>query len=101
MFSFGVVSIGTAFVKSFSSLCIARAFLGIAEGGTMPVSPPPPLPRCLQYFRCKYIYVLFQGIAFFLSCFYKRHELLFRIGLFVSSSSLAGAFGGLLATVLT
>lgn len=41
------------------------------------------------------------GIAFFLSCFYKRGELLFRIGIFVSASSLAGAFGGLLAAGLT
>ena len=41
------------------------------------------------------------GIAFFLSSFYKREELLFRVGVFVSGSSLAGAFGGLLATGLT
>lgn len=56
---------------------VARAFLGIFEGGTMP------------------------GIAFFLSCFYRREELLFRIGIFVSGSSMAGAFGGLLATGLS
>lgn len=37
------------------------------------------------------------GIAFFLSSFYKREELYFRIGIYVSSASLAGAFGGLLA----
>ncbi len=41
-----------------------------------------------------------SGIAFFLSCFYRRGELLFRIGIFVSASSMAGAFGGLLATGL-
>lgn len=41
MFAFGVVSTGTAFVRSFSGLCVARAFLGLAEGGTMPVSPSP------------------------------------------------------------
>ncbi|RPB14106.1 MFS general substrate transporter [Morchella conica CCBAS932] len=77
IFAFGIISLCTAFVQSFAGLCIARAFLGIAEGGTMP------------------------GIAFLLSCFYKRHELLFRIGIFVSASSLAGAFGGLLATGLS
>ncbi|TID21558.1 High-affinity nicotinic acid transporter [Venturia nashicola] len=75
--SFGAVSIGTAFVKSFDGLMIARAFLGLVEGGTMP------------------------GISFFLSCFYKREELLFRCGIFISGSSMAGAFGGLLATGLT
>ncbi|ETN46978.1 uncharacterized protein HMPREF1541_01168 [Cyphellophora europaea CBS 101466] len=73
---FGVVSMCTAFVKDFAGLCTARAFLGIFEGGAMP------------------------GIAFFLSCFYKRKELYFRIGIFVSAASMAGAFGGLLATGL-
>ncbi|KAK3072786.1 hypothetical protein LTR53_006202 [Teratosphaeriaceae sp. CCFEE 6253] len=74
--AFGVVSMCTAFVTSFQGLCVARAALGLAEGGTMP------------------------GIAFFLSCFYKRRELLFRVGIFVSAASMAGAFGGLLATGL-
>ncbi|KAJ6192042.1 major facilitator superfamily domain-containing protein [Bipolaris maydis] len=41
------------------------------------------------------------GLAFFISCFYKCKELLFRIGVFVSAASMAGAFGGLLATVLS
>jgi MFS family permease len=77
VFGFGVVSVGMAFIKSFADLIIVRIFLGIVEGGTMP------------------------GISFFLSCFYKREELLFRVGMFVSGASLAGAFGGLLATGLT
>ncbi|KAF8424848.1 major facilitator superfamily domain-containing protein [Tirmania nivea] len=76
VFAFGFISMMTSFVKNFSQLCAARAVLGFFEGGTMP------------------------GIAFFLSCFYKRHELLLRVGLFVSSSSMAGAFGGLFATAL-
>ncbi|RDI80888.1 hypothetical protein Vi05172_g9109 [Venturia inaequalis] len=75
--SFGAVSLGTAFVKSFDGLLVARAMLGLVEGGTMP------------------------GISFFLSCFYKREELLFRVGIFISGSSMAGAFGGLLATGLS
>ncbi|KAK3633178.1 hypothetical protein LTR56_015954 [Elasticomyces elasticus] len=74
--AFGLVSMCTAFVQDFKGLCVARAALGLAEGGTMP------------------------GIAFFLSCFYKRRELLFRVGIFVSAASMAGAFGGLLATGL-
>lgn len=41
------------------------------------------------------------GIAFFLSNFYKRKELYFRVGIFVSGASMAGAFGGLLATGLS
>jgi len=75
--AFGVVSLGTAFVKDFKGLMVARAMLGLVEGGTMP------------------------GISFFLSQFYRREELLFRIGFFISASSMAGAFGGLLATGLS
>ena len=41
-----------------------------------------------------------SGLAFFITCFYKRNELLFRIGIYVSAASMAGAFGGLLATGL-
>lgn len=74
---FGFVSLCTAFVESFSGLMAARVFLGVFEGGAFP------------------------GIAFFLSCFYKRNELLFRMGIYVSAASLAGAFGGLLATGLS
>lgn len=64
----------TAFVKSWEGLMVARAFLGIFEGGAMP------------------------GMAFFLSTFYRREELLFRIGIYVSAASMAGAVGGFLAT---
>lgn len=74
---FGLISLCTAFVTSFGGLMAARAFLGVFEGGAMP------------------------GMAFFLSCFYKRNELLFRIGIYVSAASIAGAFGGLLATGLS
>ena len=74
---FGFVSLCTAFVRNFQGLMVARVFLGIFEGGAMP------------------------GMAFFLSCFYKRNELLFRMGIYVSAASIAGAFGGLLATALS
>ncbi|KAK4245083.1 major facilitator superfamily domain-containing protein [Corynascus novoguineensis] len=74
---FGLISICTAFVNNFAGLMIARVFLGVFEGGAFP------------------------GLAFFLSCFYKRNELLFRMGIYVSAASIAGAFGGLLATALS
>ncbi|KAH8167521.1 hypothetical protein CIB48_g687 [Xylaria polymorpha] len=73
VFGFGSVSIGTAFVKTYEQLIGVRVLLGVFEGGTFP------------------------GIAFFLSSFYKREELYFRIGIYVSAASIAGAFGGLLA----
>ncbi|KAK0706275.1 major facilitator superfamily domain-containing protein [Lasiosphaeria miniovina] len=75
--AFGFVSMCTAFVTTFEGLLGARAILGVFEGGAMP------------------------GMAFFLSCFYKRNELLFRIGIYVSAASIAGAFGGLLAAGLS
>ncbi|KXX79233.1 High-affinity nicotinic acid transporter [Madurella mycetomatis] len=74
---FGLVSVCTSFTRDFGGLMAARVFLGIFEGGAMP------------------------GMAFFLSCFYKRNELLFRIGIYVSAASIAGAFGGLLAAGLS
>lgn len=74
---FGLVSLCSAFVTSYPGLLVARAILGAFEGGAMP------------------------GMAFYLSTFYKRKELLFRIGIYVSAASMAGAFGGLLATGLS
>jgi MFS family permease len=75
--AFGLISMCTAFVNSYEGLLACRFFLGLAEGGTMP------------------------GIAYYLSCFYRRHELLLRLGLFIQGASLAGAFGGLLAAGLS
>lgn len=77
VFGFGIVTLCMAFVKDYDGLLGARAILGIFEGGAFP------------------------GIAFYLSGFYKREELLFRVGIFVSAASIAGAFGGLLATGLS
>lgn len=74
---FGAVSLCTAFCSSYASLCVARAVLGLCEGG------------------------MFPGISFYLSCFYKRDELFLRLGFFVAGAGLAGAFGGLLAAALS
>ena len=54
---------------------IARFCLGVAESG------------------------LFPGVVFYLSMWYKREEQHYRISLFFSAASLAGAFGGVLAWV--
>jgi MFS family permease len=42
---------------------------------------------------------LFPGVVFYLSMWYKRNEQHFRVALFFSAASLAGAFGGILAWV--
>jgi hypothetical protein len=76
-FLFGVICMGHAFARTFPQLILLRVLLGLSEGGMMP------------------------GTAFYLSCFYRREELLFRIGVFATSASLAGAFGGLMAAGLS
>ncbi|THH06942.1 hypothetical protein EW145_g3739 [Phellinidium pouzarii] len=43
---------------------------------------------------------LYPGIAFYMSCWYKRSELGSRIALFFTSATVAGAFGGLLAAAI-
>jgi MFS family permease len=42
---------------------------------------------------------LFPGVVYYLSMWYKREERQYRISLFFSAASLAGAFGGILAYV--
>ncbi|KAF9466150.1 MFS general substrate transporter [Collybia nuda] len=75
--SFGAVAIGTAFIKSYTGLIVTRVFLGLAEGGTLP------------------------GLTYMLSRYYRRSELVLRLGIFIGvAPSLAGAFGGLLASGL-
>ena len=60
-------------VQNYAGLLACRFVLGITEGGLMP------------------------GLAYYLSCFYRRNELLLRIGFFINGACLAGGFGGLLA----
>ncbi|KAF2798388.1 MFS general substrate transporter [Melanomma pulvis-pyrius CBS 109.77] len=74
--SWGTVSVCTGFVKSYTGLLVVRFFLGLAEGG------------------------LLGGLLVYLSMFYRRHQLLYRITLFYCAAPLSGAFGGLLATGL-
>jgi MFS family permease len=63
-------------VKSYGGLIACRLLLGACEGG------------------------MFGGIILYLSMFYKRHHLMFRLGVFYCAAPLSGAFGGLLATGL-
>ena len=71
---FGVTSLGTAFVKTKAQICGVRFLLGIFEAGMLP------------------------GIAYYLSRWYRRSELAFRLSLYIVMAPLAGAFGGLLAS---
>ncbi|CAI6089377.1 unnamed protein product [Clonostachys chloroleuca] len=71
---FGIVSLGTAFATTLAQLSAVRFLLGIFEAGMMP------------------------GIAYYLSRWYRRSELAFRLALYLVMAPLAGAFGGLLAS---
>ncbi|KAF5328914.1 hypothetical protein D9758_013825 [Tetrapyrgos nigripes] len=77
VFVFGIVSLSTAFVHSYAGLLVTRVFLGMAEGGTL------------------------SGLTYLLARYYRRSELVLRVGIFFGlSPALAGAFGGLLASGL-
>ncbi|KAI1028920.1 hypothetical protein LB503_002081 [Fusarium chuoi] len=72
--AFGVASLGTAFVHTMGQACAVRFILGIFEAGMLP------------------------GIAYYLSRWYRRSELAFRLAIYVAMGSFGGAFGGLLAS---
>lgn len=74
--AFGLCSIGTAFVHNIHSAAGVRFLLGVFEAGMMP------------------------GIAYYLSRWYRRSELAFRLSLYIVMAPLAGAFGGLLASAI-
>ncbi|KUI70731.1 hypothetical protein VM1G_05857 [Cytospora mali] len=71
---FGISSLGTAFVHNQAQASGVRFVLGAFEAGMLP------------------------GIAYYLSRWYRRSELAFRLSLYLVMAPLAGAFGGLLAS---
>ncbi|KAI0477454.1 MFS general substrate transporter [Xylariaceae sp. FL0804] len=73
---FGIASLGTAFIHDLGGGIGVRFILGIFEAGMMP------------------------GIVYYLSRWYRRSELTFRLSLFIVTGPLAGAFGGLLASAI-
>jgi MFS family permease len=73
-FLFGILSLATAFVTNLGTGCAVRFLLGISEAGMLP------------------------GIAYYLSRWYTKDELVFRLSLYIVCAPLAGAFGGLLAS---
>ncbi|KAF1941294.1 MFS transporter [Clathrospora elynae] len=69
----GVVATLMGVTQNLTGFFVVRFFLGVAESG------------------------LFPGVVYYLSMWYKRNERQYRISLFFSCASLAGAFGGILA----
>ncbi|RFU26093.1 hypothetical protein B7463_g10247, partial [Scytalidium lignicola] len=75
--AWGIVAMCLGFVQNYSGFMAVRAILGITEGGLLP------------------------GIVLYMSGIYTRGEVALRVGLFYTSASLSGAFGGLLARGLS
>lgn len=71
---FGLFTLAMGFVQSKGAAYAVRFLLGVAEAGMMP------------------------GIAYYLSRWYRRHEIVLRISFYMVAGPLAGAFGGLLAS---
>lgn len=69
----GVVTALQGVVQTYGGLLACRFFLGLLEGGVFP------------------------GLVLYLSFFYPRHQLQWRISAFFSAASLSGAFSSLLA----
>ncbi|KIV97978.1 hypothetical protein PV10_01673 [Exophiala mesophila] len=73
---FGVLTLATGYVNSLGAAYAVRFLLGIAEAGVLP------------------------GLSYYLSRWYRRSELTFRISLYMVMSPLAGGLGGLLASAI-
>ncbi|KAH8886571.1 MFS transporter [Thozetella sp. PMI_491] len=71
---FGIVSIASAWVSNYSQLAAVRFLLGMVETGLMP------------------------GLSYYMSRWYRRSELTFRLSMYISAAPLSGAVGGLLAS---
>ncbi|KAI1484015.1 MFS general substrate transporter [Daldinia eschscholtzii] len=76
MLGFGISSVCQGLVQNYSGLLATRFFLGLFESG------------------------MFPGCFYLISMWYKRSESQKRYSLFFTSTSLAGAFGGLLASAI-
>ena len=75
--SWSLIASLQAVAGSFQTMVILRALLGVGEAAFSP------------------------GIPFLLSFFFKRDELAFRTGLFISAAPLASSFAGSLAWLIT
>lgn len=76
MFGFGLVTMLQGLVQNYSGLLATRFFLGVFETG------------------------MFPGAFYLIGMWYRRNEAQKRYSFFFSSTTLAGAFGGLLASAI-
>ncbi|KAH9169899.1 MFS general substrate transporter [Lactarius sanguifluus] len=77
MLLWGIMMTVQGLVHNYGGLLTMRWMLGMMEAG------------------------LFPGVAYYLSCWYKRSEYGIRAAIFFSAASVSGAFGGLLAAAIS
>ena len=71
-FTWGVICLLTGVTQNYAGFIATRFFIGVVDCGLIP------------------------GCIFYMSMWYKRNEQIYRISLFLSCSTLAGSFNGLL-----
>ncbi|KAM6498405.1 MFS general substrate transporter [Amanita muscaria] len=76
MLLWGITMTLHGIMRDYSDYLALRFFLGFFEAG------------------------LYPGVIFYISSWYRRTELGFRVGMFFSSATIAGAFSGLLAAAI-
>jgi MFS family permease len=93
MFLFGLTTICQGLVKNYSGLLATRFFLGLFETGMFPGCELSLYDHvCLDLTSIAGFYLI--------GMWYRRHESQRRYSFFFSSTTLAGAFGGLLASAI-
>ncbi|KAI9923943.1 hypothetical protein ASPWEDRAFT_50323 [Aspergillus wentii DTO 134E9] len=73
MLGWGSITLIQCSVHNFAGLLVCRVFMGIFEAGFM------------------------AGVVFYLTQFYKRNEIAFRLSIFYGTVTIAGAFSGLIS----
>ena len=100
MFLFGLVTTMQGLVQGYGGILTTRFFLGVFEAGTY--ISPKYFPKMHQGFQnsnlCFLHSGMFPGCFYLIAMWYKRDEAQKRYTFFFNSTSLAGAFGGLLAS---
>ena len=89
MVSWGIVTVCTAAVSSYTGLIVCRIMLGVAEAGFFRKSPFTTFVKQLETDRS--FFVLFTaGVIYYFCFWYKANERATRMAIFSASIAVAG-----------